>query len=1580
MSRAVPNSRKARLRKTKAKLIDELEALESRLAPLNNPESSPEETAATEQRYRSIFELGPAGVLLLSLDGTVVDANRAFARMLGYSPDELRGVPWQSFAHPNHVPETERIDKLLLSGEMDVHITEKNYLHKDGHIVTARMMSFAYRNADGAPLNIICQAIDVTDRVAAETALQESEARLRAIMDHTPLEIFLKDADGRYLTINRRFEELWGVKNDDVRGALPADVHDPKLAEASRSHDMAVLEQKQVISQIDEVAFEDGKHFFRAIKFPIRSDDGTVTGIGAISRDITDEIIAESKLHESEAELRKNRDELETRVADRTKELHDADTRLRQALDAMSDGFILIDKDDKIILMNARYRELSAGIGQGPEVGMLFEDFLHASIESGIESAQGADIESYIKNRLEQHRNPGGPYEILHANGRWLRLEDKLTPDGGIIGIRTDITERKRAEEALKESETRLFDAIESIPDGFVYFDANERMVFCNQKYRDYYPLVADLMVPGVRLEDLARAAANLGQMVPSQTDVETHVRERLAHFRVGREGYEQNLNDGRWLLCSESRTSDGGIVGVRTDITKRKQAEEARLEAETRFRAVFNGSSAGITLKDVDGRYLLVNESFAKSVGMKPEDFAGRSAHDIFPGECSNTVEIEDRHVLQTGEVSTVERQGKSLDHRNRNLLVQKAPIKSPAGEVTAIVTTLSDITDLKRAEAALQESERQRRMTMDNIDSLVIQLDLEARYLFINKTCEKWYARPASEIVGKTLYDIHGEDLKDRFGERFARIAKGETITFEETLNYPDGVTRSVQSTHTPDFDEQGVVRGSFAVTTDITEHKQAEEARLESESRFRAVFNGSSSGISVKSSDGHYLLVNKSFAKAFNKGPEDIVGLSTGDLYPQRLSTQIERHDRQVIETGEAAVFETMDEFPNIGYRNILVQKTPIAGTDGEIVAVVAIVTDITKMKQAEIALHDSEHQRRIAMDNVDSLIIHLDMEGRYLSVNKACEKWYARPANEIIGKIASDIMGHARKKGFENRLAKAHRGENVTYDDVVTYPDGVTRHIHGIHSPDIDDDGKVRGSFAIITDITERIQAEAQFRAIVDNSPAAVSVKDAKGRFTLVNSTYAMWTKMNADEIIGLTLEDLYPLDEIRHVTAYDQQVFKTGETMFVEAMRTFNDGRKRQILSQKCPIRNAAGEVAAVATILTDITELKQAESQLIQSDKLATLGRMAAGITHELAQPLNNIRLVAQSALMDAAEEEAAAETHDSLKTIDLQIARMAEIIDHMRVFARKDDSLAEAFTPSTCIKRALALMDLQVSNAGIRIEENISLGRDLVLGSTIQLEQVMINLLSNARDAIVERQQSDAATQTATEETFEGVISVSATDDRDAEMITVTVADNGGGFSEEIQQNLFDPFFTTKDVGEGTGLGLSVSYTIIQSMGGTIDATSNDSGTYFTISLPSAGETPAVKPTSVAKTLPLADNETRVVLLVEDEATASGFLSSFLIKQRYRVLTASNGAEALALFESEKIDAVITDLQMPVMDGGSLITSLHKQSPDLPIIVTTGKMSVGHEKDPSADGVSHVFRKPIDLRALVDKLAELVR
>ncbi|MBI5164199.1 MAG: response regulator, partial [Magnetospirillum sp.] len=407
----------------------------------------------------------------------------------------------------------------------------------------------------------------------------------------------------------------------------------------------------------------------------------------------------------------------------------------------------------------------------------------------------------------------------------------------------------------------------------------------------------------------------------------------------------------------------------------------------------------------------------------------------------------------------------------------------------------------------------------------------------------------------------------------------------------------------------------------------------------------------------------------------------------------------------------------------------------------------------------------------------------------------------------------------------------------------------------------------------------------------------------------------------------------------------------------------------------------AFEAEVVATTLTfhgrpasllvvrDVTEAKQVQEQLLQAAKLATLGEMAAGLVHELSQPLNIIRMAAEGALMFIERGKASQEFQvQQFRLVDDQAQRAAEIIDDIRIFSRRDTSPMQVFDALTAVRAAIAVLQGQMRPDDITLLVELPDHPVLVRGRRVQLEQVVMNLLSNAHHALKEMRERGG------DEGWNAVVRVSARPV--GRELRVIVADNGPGLSPEVRARVFEPFFTTKEAGRGTGLGLSVSFGIVNSMGGRLEVCDSPAGASFSIALPIDGEASLATGAGLDQ-VPAAAAADAHIMVVDDEAMATTTLAGFLTELGYRVTVCASGSEAYQRFMADPADVVITDLRMPAGGGEQLVEKLRDFDPLLPIVIATGHLGATERlAENLQDDRCAVLKKPVALARLGDLIA----
>jgi PAS domain S-box-containing protein len=489
-----------------------------------------------ERRLRDAIESLAEGFVLYSRDGHIITVNQRYYELTGHDPAMIG-------------PGTHNDD--ILAGILALGREQRREAEAEAYVAALRhdfeqpsgqpfdiearpgywLRTVRHRTPEGTIISIVSNISD----------LKNAEQRLRDAIESLAEGFALYDRDGRLAMANRRFYDLTG--HDPQKVAVG--IHYDQMMDLVAAQQDRMAEGEDVMDYVARLRAD----FYNPSGQPIdvqlrqgrwlrnqrrRTAEG---GVIAIIDDITDLKLAEQ--------------------------------RLRDAIEAISEAFVYYDAEDRVVLFNRRFIEYFPGLKDIVKVGIRFEDMIRQGLADGVFPIGAKDPEAWIAERLEQHRDPAGiAIERQTPDGRWLLVHEQRTVDGGLVGIGTDIT-------AIKQAERQMFDAIESISDGFILYDKDERLVLCNSKYREFYSEIRDLLVPGAKFSDILRASIQRQMVDMEPAFMEEWLTERVELFRKGSGSTETRLANGRWLRNTERRTSDGGVVGIRTDITALKQQQE---------------------------------------------------------------------------------------------------------------------------------------------------------------------------------------------------------------------------------------------------------------------------------------------------------------------------------------------------------------------------------------------------------------------------------------------------------------------------------------------------------------------------------------------------------------------------------------------------------------------------------------------------------------------------------------------------------------------------------------------------------------------------------------------------------------------------------------------------------------------------------------------------------------------------------------------------------------------------------------------------------------------------------------------
>jgi two-component system, cell cycle sensor histidine kinase and response regulator CckA len=467
-----------------------------------------------------------------------------------------------------------------------------------------------------------------------------------------------------------------------------------------------------------------------------------------------------------------------------------------------------------------------------------------------------------------------------------------------------------------------------------------------------------------------------------------------------------------------------------------------------------------------------------------------------------------------------------------------------------------------------------------------------------------------------------------------------------------------------------------------------------------------------------------------------------------------------------------------------------------------------------------------------------------------------------------------------------------------------------------------------------------ESEERFRGAFDYSPIGMGIVGLDGRFLRVNPALCRIGGYSEEELLTRAFQDVVPTEELEFHRAEVRRLLRGEiETYEREVRYRHKLGHFVWVRFAVSAIRGGDGQIVHLLGQAEDISARKAAEQRLRQAERLEAIGRLAGGVAHEFNNLLAVIGGFARHAL-DAAESEPL--RRDLTEIVDAT-DRAAGVSRQLLTFSRDEESRPTVLDVNSVV-RGVEPMLRHVIREDIDLAVSLAEGLRFVHVDRPQLEQVVLNLVVNARDAIPARGRIDVATHAVEIDTDSPL---AAKVDRGS-YVALSVTDTGSGIEPDARMHLFDPFFTTKGQGEGTGLGLSIVYGIVEGFGGAVDVESEPGqGAAFTVYIPSVAARPprAERPSGQAELDVVAGGRGETVLVVEDEAALRSLIEVVLSEAGYRVVTAADGEEALGLVggDEREIDLVLTDSIMPRMGGSELVSRLRAIRPGARVIQMTG-------------------------------------
>ena len=1496
-----------------------------------------------EIEYREIFESVSDAIFVCDgVTGRILNVNKAVLQMFGWRSKKGLLAAEVGGLSANKPPFTgsEALQRIRLAASGKPQVFEWMARKQNGDPLWVEVSLRA--SLIGKKPLVLAAVRDLTKRKEAEESLRRNEERLRSIVDTTAEWIWEMDLNGKHTFSNPGVTSILGFLPEELVGQDAASLlHEEDRPELGAVLSKLVAEKRGWRGWTLRWRHKDGTYrILESNGEPMFDANGVLVGYRGSDRDITE---------------RKRTEEA----------LHDSESRYRSLIENISDIILVTDLSGKLLYCNTAFESqtgYSIAAFQKPEFSL---PIYHPDDVAKVRRIMSDFI-------LGQHPSTGVfEYRLHHKSGNYSwqsAIANRITYQGksAVQIISRNISERKLAEEALRQSANRMKSIFRAAPTG-IGTVANRILTEVNTKLCE---------MTGFTQEELLGNSAKM--LYPTQAEFDF----------VGLEKYRQIAEMGTGTVETRWKRKDGSIVDVllsstpidptdlshgvtftALDITERKRSEGLLkkyqlLSENTRDIILFVSAS--------DGKILEANQAAVQAYGYEREELMTMSIRDLRdPGSIGDLEK----------QMSKANVEGLSFEtcHRRRDGTIFPVEVSSRGttmGNDRILMSIVRDITERRRAEVALRENEEIFRQFMEHSPIYVFFKDEHSHAKRLSRNYEAMLGRPLQDLLGRNMNDLFPPALAEKMVEDdMGVLEKGKRVEVEWELKGRHYFTIKFP------IDVEGKPRNLAGYTIDITERKQADLALA----RLKQAIDTSSEAVFMTDRDGIITYLNPSFASLYGYSAEEIVGKET----PRILKSGVlnERTYEQfwtTISSGKEVRGELVNRCKDGRLVEIDGSASPIVDENKAIVGYLGIQRDISERRQSEKALRESEARLRTVIDAEPECVKILSVTGEVLEMNRAgLDMLEAQSLEELRQQSLTEYVVPSHRDNFMKYFYDTLRGSTGrTLEFEVIGLKGTHRWLETNAVPLLDEHQEVRAVLGITRDVTERKKAEealanerSLLRTVIDNIPDPIYVKDLEGRKTVANRAEARFCgKETVEEILGRTDTELYPAGVAGHMMEEEQQLLRSESGCInYEGKLTLADGTEHWMIGSKITLRDTKGNPIGILGVSHDITDRKRMEEerqkmdqQIQQSQKLESLGLLAGGIAHDFNNLLSGIFGYVELAKKNVDGGQHAKASERLSKALNV-FARASDLSRQLITFSKGGAPAKTAGDIGRTVSETV-----QFALSGSNVKGGYSIANDLWPCSydPNQISQVIDNIVINAKHAMPNGGLLEVSASNGIIESGSGVALP------DGHYIRISIRDHGIGIPKEYLQKIFDPFFTTKH--SGSGLGLATCWSIVKRHDGTIIVESEPGkGSTFHVYLPAARDAVSAEGAASAATFVGQGR----VLVMDDEEHIREILEEMLTDLGYSVETSSTGAEAVEAFRNaaaagKPYDIVVVDLTIPGgMGGKETLAELVKLEKRVCVIASSGYSEDPVISTPRDFGFASSIRKPYRKSELVEAI-----
>jgi PAS domain S-box-containing protein len=1037
------------------------------------------------------------------------------------------------------------------------------------------------------------------------------------------------------------------------------------------------------------------------------------------------------------------------------------------------------------------------------------------------------------------------------------------------------------------------------------------------------------------------------------------------------------------------------------------RQVQANLEELKDRCLDLYDFAPAGyVTLND-KGLILEANLTAVRLLGEERRVLINRPFSRFVCKEFEGAYYLHLQQVFETRSRETCEINLTGKDGSQFCAQLESVAVQDESGEFSRCRTIVSDISERKEAEDSLRESEEEHRWLLESMINAFVLFEsvfdengkfVSYRFAYINKAYERITGVWNEEVRGRTVHEVW-PGTESSWIENYGEVAvTGRAKEFEM---YHEPTKKLYQcNVYRPwDSPERFCV-----VFEDITERNRAEATIRESEERYRLLIENLHAGIVVHGPDTSILLFNNVAPALLGLSRDEMGGKTAFDCawsFVREDETPMPLDEypvNRVIQTSEPVGNQVLGiNRPRTNDRIwVLVNAYPVINDKKELEQVVVTFQDITDHKKAEQALRVSEDKFKHVFESAN-VGKSMTLPTGEINVNKAFCDMLGYAEGELRNKTWQQLTPLEEVGTIQEILDRLLKGDKDSARFNKRYVHKNGSYIWGDVSVVIrrDHEGKPLYFISTIVDITdrkhaeeERIRSEQQLANALEIASLGHWEYDlTKDLFTFNDHFYKIF-RTSVKHVGGYTMSAadyarrfVHP-DDMGMVADEIRKAIETTDPHFsqqIEHRILYADGEIGHISVRHFVVKDDRGRTVKTFGVNQDITYRKKTEEerealrdQLLQAQKMEAVGTLAGGIAHDFNNLLQVVLGYSEFMLQCKKEGEP---DYDSLQKIYQAGKRGADLVGSLLTFSRKVETKLVPVNLNQEITQVQHLLSRTIPKT-ININLNFKGNLESIKADLSQIGQVLMNLGVNARDAM-----PDGGTLTfeTTNVQLDEEYCNSHHEAKPGGYVLLTVSDTGQGMDKETLSHIFEPFFTTKETGKGTGLGLATVYGIVKQHGGHITCHSLPGlGTTFNIYFPAIEKERVSKTLTVEMPIP---GGTETILLVDDEESIRDFATALLNNFGYKVITASNGKEALEIYQREghSISLTILDLIMPVMDGRQFLTGVLRINPDAKIVIASGASEGGPASEARVAGAKGFVQKPYDMRQLLTRIRDIL-